>query len=533
MGNKKVLVADAISPRGVEALAAGGDLIVDVRTGLKEPGLLEIIPEYAGLVVRSQTKVTGKVIEAAGALKAIGRAGVGVDNVDVEAATRRGIIVMNTPGGNTVSTAEHAFSLLVSIARNIPQADASVKAGKWDRKSFEGVELSGKTLGILGMGRIGTEIARRGIAFGMRPIAYDPYLSPSRARSLQVELFEDLNEVLARADFVTLHMPMTGETKHLLDRDRLARMKKGARVVNCARGGLIDEVALYDALQSGQIAAAALDVFEVEPPPTDFPLRQLKNVVFTPHLGASTLEAQESVGIEIAEAIRSVLIEGVIRNAVNVPNLDAKTLAIIGPYLDLGEKLGRFLRQVSPRRCEKLHINYSGKVNQAETSPISRYVLKGFLEEVGGQEVNQVNVTSLAQTLGLKIVETRESATGEFNDLVELRAYFGDEESSVAGTFVGSSGRIVRINDRYVEALLVGVLLVLENDDVPGIVGQVGTVLGEHHVNIADMSLSRDKLGGKALTVLNLDSAPAEEILQALLANPAIKNARVVRVSGA
>jgi D-3-phosphoglycerate dehydrogenase / 2-oxoglutarate reductase len=533
MGNKKVLVADPISPRGVEALAVGGDLIVDVRTGLKEPELLQIIPEYAGLVVRSQTKVTAKVIEAARTLKAIGRAGVGVDNVDVDAATRRGIIVMNTPGGNTVSTAEHAFSLLVSIARNIPQADASVKAGKWDRKSFEGVELNGKTLGILGMGRIGTEIARRGIAFGMRPIAYDPYLSPSRARSLQVELFEDLNEVLARADFVTLHMPMTGETKHLLDRDRLARMKKGARVVNCARGGLIDEAALYDALQSGQIAAAALDVFEVEPPQPDFPLLQLKNVVFTPHLGASTLEAQESVGIEIAEAIRSVLIEGVIRNAVNVPNLDAKALAIIGPYLDLGEKLGRFLRQVSPRRCEKLHINYSGKVNQAETSPISRYVLKGFLEEVGGQEVNQVNVTSLAQTLGLKIVETRESATGEFNDLVELRAYFGDEESSVAGTFVGSSGRIVRINDRYVEALLVGVLLVLENDDVPGIVGQVGTVLGEHQVNISDMSLSRDKLGGKALTVLNLDSAPAEEILYALLANPAIKSAKVVRVSAA
>src|ERR1700736_1548491 len=289
MDRLKVLVADSISSKGIDLLSEGGQLLVDLKTGLKEDDLLGIVADYSAIVVRSQTKATAKVIDAAKQLKVVGRAGVGVDNVDVEAATRRGIIVMNTPGGNTVSTAEHAFSLLVSIARNIPQADASVKAGKWDRKSFEGVELNGKTLGILGMGRIGTEIARRGIAFGMRPIAYDPYLSPSRARSLQVELFEDLNEVLARADFVTLHMPMTGETKHLLDRDRLARMKKGARVVNCARGGLIDEVALYDALQSGQIAAAALDVFEVEPPPTDFPLRQLKNVVFTPHLGASTL----------------------------------------------------------------------------------------------------------------------------------------------------------------------------------------------------------------------------------------------------
>src|ERR1700726_1392624 len=274
MGNKKVLVADAISPRGVEALAAGGDLIVDVRTGLKEPELLEIIPKYSGIVVRSQTKVTAPIINAATRLRAIGRAGVGVDNVDVEAATRRGIIVMNTPGGNTVSTAEHAFSLLVSIARNIPQADASVKAGKWDRKSFEGVELHGKTIGIFGMGRIGTEVARRVMAFGMRAIAYDPYLSSSRARSLQVELFEDLDQVLAQSDFVTMHMPLTAETKHLINADRIAKMKRGARIVNCARGGLIDEQALLEALQSGQIAAAALDVYETEPPPADFALRE-------------------------------------------------------------------------------------------------------------------------------------------------------------------------------------------------------------------------------------------------------------------
>ena len=293
---------------------------------------------------------------------------MGVDNVDVDAATRRGVIVMNTPGGNTVSTAEHAFSLLVSIARNIPQAHASMKAGKWDRKSFEGVELHGKTIGIFGMGRIGTEVARRVMAFGMRAIAYDPYLSPSRARSLQVELFEDLDQVLAQSDFVTMHMPLTAETKHLMNADRIAKMKRGARIVNCARGGLVDEKALFDALQSGQIAAAALDVYETEPPPAEFPLRTLSNIVFTPHLGASTAEAQESVGIEIAEAIRSVLLEGVIRNAVNVPNIDAKTLAVIAPYLAFGEKLGRFLRQVAPKRCEMLSINYSGKVNEFETS---------------------------------------------------------------------------------------------------------------------------------------------------------------------
>lgn len=530
MDKPKVLVADSISPKGVELLESGGQLLVEVRTGLKENELLAVAAEFSAIVVRSQTKITSKVIEAAKQLKVVGRAGVGVDNVDVDAATRRGVIVMNTPGGNTVSTAEHAFSLLVSIARNIPQADASVKAGKWDRKSFEGVELHGKTIGIFGMGRIGTEIARRVIAFGMRAIAYDPYLSPSRARSLQVELFEDLDQVLAQSDFVTMHMPLTAETKHLINADRIAKMKRGARIVNCARGGLIDEQALFEALQSGQIAAAALDVYETEPPPADFALRALPNVVFTPHLGASTAEAQESVGIEIAEAIRSVLLEGVIRNAVNVPNIDAKTLAVIAPYLAFGEKLGRFLRQVAPKRCEMLSINYSGRVNEFETSPISRYILKGFLEEAGGGEVNPVNATSLAATLGLKTVETKDSAAGEFTDLVDLQAVGHGETVSVAGTFIGASPRIVRINGRHVEARSVGVLLLLENHDVPGIVGQIGTVLGAHSVNIANMSLSRDHRGGEVLTVLNLDSVPDETIIESILTNPNIRSAKVVKL---
>jgi D-3-phosphoglycerate dehydrogenase / 2-oxoglutarate reductase len=361
-------------------------------------------------------------------------------------------------------------------------------------------------------------------------VAYDPYLSPSRARSLQVELFDDLDEVLVRADFLTLHLPITPDTKHLINTERLAKMKKGVRVVNCARGGLIDERALAEALKSGHVAAAALDVFEVEPPPAELPLRSLPNVVFTPHLGASTVEAQESVGIEIAEAIRSVLLEGVIRNAVNVPNVDAKTLALIGPYLDFGEKLGRFLRQIAPKRCENLRINYSGKVNESDTAPISRYILKGFLEEAGGEEVNQVNASALAQNLGLNVTETRESVTGEFTDLVEVEASAGHETVSVAGTFIGASPRVVTINGRHVEARPRGVLLLLENSDVPGIVGQIGTLLGDRRVNIANMSLSRDHVGGEALTVLNLDSAPSQEIIEAILKNPNIRSAKVIEL---
>jgi D-3-phosphoglycerate dehydrogenase / 2-oxoglutarate reductase len=528
----KVLVADPVSQRGLDEIATGGELEVVVKTDMSESDLIKVIPEFSALVVRSQTKVTAAVLEAAKKLRVVGRAGVGVDNVDIHTATNRGIIVMNTPGGNTISTAEHAFSLLVSIARAIPQADASVRAGKWDRQRYEGVELYNKTLGVLGMGRVGTEIARRAIAFGMRVIAYDPYLSASRARSLQVELIEQIDELIPLCDFLSLHMPLTEETHHILNERRLALCRKGVRIVNCARGGLIDEAALARALRNGHVAAAALDVFEIEPPPADFPLRELENIVFTPHLGASTAEAQENIGIEIAQAIRAALLEGEIRNAVNMPSMDAKTAAIVKPYLTLGDKLGRFA-QLAPNRNDRIVITYGGKaVELPSNDAVTRSVLTGFLKHTGGEEVNSVNVRSVASARGIAVEEVKSTEQTDFNEWLHVAIWSGDSKVSLGGTFFGARNepRIVRVNSNPVEATPSGVILILENHDVPGIVGRIGTILGAHKVNIASMSLSRNEAGGKALTLLNLDSAPGREVLSRLLESGDIFSARVIQL---
>jgi D-3-phosphoglycerate dehydrogenase / 2-oxoglutarate reductase len=530
MNAPRVLIADSIAQRGIEELSRDNSLDVVVQTGLSENELVDLIADFNALVVRSETKVTAKVLNAGTRLRVVGRAGVGVDNVDVETATRRGIVVLNAPGGNTVSTAEHAFSLLLSVARKIPQADASMRSGNWNRKDFQGIELYNKTLGIIGMGRIGSELSRRAIAFGMRVLAYDPYLSPSRARGLQVELIDELDDLLASADFISLHTPLTNETRHILDATRLQRTKRGVRIINCARGGLIDETALASALQDRHVAAAALDVFETEPLPLDSPLRSAPNLILTPHLGASTAEAQESVGIEIAQSVRAALLEGTIRNAVNMPNLDAKTLAIIGPHLRFGEKLGRFLSQVAPRRVEQLNINYSGKVNEVDTTAITRAILKGFLHAAGGAEVNEVNAPAFAESLGLKINETRLSAPGDYTDLLELSAVAEGKTVSVGGAFFGATPRIVSINSRPVEARPHGVVLVLENTDRPGMVGRIGTLLGSHGVNIATMSLSRNQAGGTALTVLNLDTAPDDALLAEIRASDDIHSAQVIEL---
>jgi D-3-phosphoglycerate dehydrogenase / 2-oxoglutarate reductase len=528
----KILAADGVSPTGIALLSESPHFEVQIGNpkGLKEDELIAEIGNYDALIVRSQTKVTAKALEAATRLKVIGRAGVGVDNVNVEAATERGIVVMNTPGGNTISTAEHTFSLLLSLARKIPQAHASIVAGKWDRKSFEGTELCGKTLGIVGMGRIGGEVARRAIAFGMNVIAYDPYLVPSRARSLQVELADDLGALLARADFITVHMPLTSETNKIIGADAIAKCKKGVRIVNCARGGLVDEAALLAALQSGQVAGAALDVYEKEPPPDDFPLRALPNVVLTPHLGASTAEAQESVGVEIAQAISEFLVNGIINNAVNAPSVDLRTLEVLRPYLTLGEKLGRLLSQIAPNRLEKLEVRYTGKVSEVETVPVTRAVIKGLLSKTSEVVVNEVNAPRAAQNLGLAVTESKRVESSDYTDLITVEASKGDSKYEVAATIVGVRPRIVRINGHNLEAMPEGVLMIVENRDRPGMVAWIGTLLAKAQINIAGMALSRGETGGNALSVYNLDSMPSLELVKEIEAGEGILSLQVAQL---
>lgn len=523
MANYRVLVSDPISEKGVEALAKADGLEVDVKTGLSPEELLQVIGDYHGLVVRSQTTVTPEVFAAAKNLKVIGRAGVGVDNIDRNAATDHGVVVMNTPSGNTVSTAEHAFSLMLSLARNIPQAHASILAGKWDRKSFTGVEMNGKRLAILGMGRIGTEFAKRAQAFGMEVVAYDPFLTAARAKSLKVELAESPDDALRGADVVTLHIPMTPDTKHILNKERLSLMNPGALIVNCARGGLVDEAAAKELLDSGHLAGIALDVYEVEPPPEGFALLDAKKCVFTPHLGASTAEAQENVGIEVAEQVRDYLVSGEIRNAVNMPNLDSRTLESVGPYLELASSLGKLISKIGPAQCDQLQVSYLGPVSELDTELITRMVLTGYLAAAHNDaQVNLVNAPAVAKSLGLEVGESKVALATNCTELIEVTVVKGGETCRVAGTFYGKSGRIVHISDHNVEISYSGRFLFVENDDRPGIVGIVGGSLGESQVNIANMALSRSKNDQRAVTVIEVDTEPPAALIEKLQATPGI-----------
>ena len=526
----KIVVADRIAASGVKYLQRQDDFEVVEAYGSSPEEVLQLARDASAIVVRSETRITAEVIDAAPELKVVGRAGVGVDNIDIEAASQKGVVVMNAPGGNTVATAELTFTHILCGARQIAQADASMKAGKWDRKLFGGVEVFHKTLGILGLGRIGSEIASRAQAFGMRVLAHDPYLAPARAEEMGVELL-DLDAVFAEADFITVHMPLTEGTRNLIDKAALAKMRKGVRIFNCARGGIINQEDLVEAIQSGRVAYAGLDVYEKEPLPGKSELRGMQNLVLTPHLGASTREAQESVGQEIAHSLAEALRGGVFRNALNMPSVDRKTLQALGPYFHLGENLGNFLQQIAPDQVKKLRITYFGRIVALDANPLTRNILKGYLKNISGENANSVNAPILLQQLGVENEVVKSNEARDYYDLILLEAETGDgRRYSVEGTVIGKAmlPRIVAINGRYVEAPPEGIMLLVENRDVPGIVGAIGTVLGQDGVNIAAMSLSRNRLGGLALNVVNLDSRPSDEAFQRILSSDSIESALVV-----
>ncbi len=528
----KVLVADKISPKGVAFLRQQPGFEVVEAYGSSPEKVLELVKDVHAIAVRSETKITAEVFKAAPLLKVVGRAGVGVDNVDVEAATNHGVVVMNTPAGNTIATAELTFTHILCGARPVPQAAASMKAGQWDRKSFSGIELFKKTLGIVGLGRIGGEVAKRAQAFGMRVLAYDPYLAPSRAKAMQVEGVT-LDELLKQSDYITVHMPLTDDTHYMIDEAAFEKCKKGLRIFNCARGGIIKESALIAALKSGKVAAAGLDVFEDEPLANDSEFRTLPNVVLTPHLGASTAEAQESVGIEIAEQIADVLNGGIIRNAVNVPSIDAAALKILGPYLDLGAKLGTLVQQIAPQQIAQLNITYWGKLIDLDANAVTRAIERGFLRRISGEEVNFVNAPVLLARLGVRAQVIKSTDDSGYTELIQVEAVAPDGATySAAGTLIGkgNQSRIVGINGREVEVAADGKLLVLENVDQPGMVGTIGTILGTAKVNIADMSLSRLMPGGTAYMVVRVDSEPSEAARKEIKGHPAIKMAKFVQL---
>ncbi len=528
----KVLVADKISPKGVAYLRQQPGIEVVEAYGSSPEKVLELVRDVHAIAVRSETKITAAVFAAAPLLKVVGRAGVGVDNVDVEAATQHGVVVMNTPAGNTIATAELTFTHLLCGARPVPQAAASMRAGQWDRKSFSGIELFRKTLGIVGLGRIGGEVAKRAQAFGMRVLAFDPYLAPSRAKAMQVEGVT-LDELLRQADYITVHMPLTEDTKYMIDEAAFAKCRKGVRIFNCARGGIIKESALLAALKSGQVAAAGLDVFEDEPLAKDSEFRTLPNVTLTPHLGASTAEAQESVGIEIAEQIADVLNGGIIRNAVNMPSMDANAVKVLGPYLDLGAKLGTLVQQIGPAQIATVRITYWGKIVELDVNAVTRSIQRGFLRRISGESVNFVNAPSTLERLGVRAEVVKSTDDSGYTDLIKVEAVAGDGTvSSASGTLIGKGNqpRIIEINGREVEVVADGKLLVLENLDVPGMVGQVGTILGNDGVNIADMSLSRLTPGGTAYMVVRVDHEPSEAARKVIKGHASIRLAKFVQL---
>jgi D-3-phosphoglycerate dehydrogenase len=515
--NIRILVSDDVSESGLQPLRAAGFDVVK-KTGLSKAELIEALTDCEGLIVRSETKVTADILEGVSSLRVIGRAGVGVDNIDVPAATKRGVVVMNAPDGNTITTAEHTIAMLVSLARSVPQASASLKSGKWERKKFIGVELQGKTLGILGLGRIGRVVASRARAMGMTIVAYDPFIAQEQARDLEIEL-APLDEVYSRADFLTVHTPLTAETRGLIDREVLAKMKTGARIINCARGGLVDEEALAEAIKSGAIAGAAVDVFTQEPPPSDHPLLALDQVIVTPHLGASTTEAQEGVAFTVAEQMRDYLTTGALKGAVNVPMVGLKELNLMQPYVALAEQLGRFQAQLVDKPVSEVRIEFAGEIVDVDAAPVTRGFLSGLLRDVSAR-VNVVNAFLIADERGIKVTTTYVRTSGDKTPAIHTEIRADNSSQSLAGNLLAygqtREGRITEIDGFHLEAVPHGHLLVMRNRDVPGVIGSVGTILGQNGVNISRFHLGRHAPGGEAMAVIEVDAPLNKETLQAL-----------------
>lgn len=525
----KVLVTDPISQQGIEILKKGG-LAVDVKTKLSPEVLLREIGEYDGLIIRSGTQVTSEVIDAANKLKVIGRAGSGLDNVDLTAATKRGIAVMNTPGGNTITTAELTMAMIASLARLIPQANASVKAGKWGKGRFMGMELYNKTLGIIGVGQIGSYVARMAQGWMMNVIGYDPYLLPENAAKMGVELVQ-LPELHRRADIISIHVPLTSETRGLINADAIRQMKNGVRIVNCARGGIVDEVALYEALKSGKVAGAACDVFEKEPVDPKNPLLSLENFICTPHIGAATTEAQENVALAVAEQVVDFLVRGIVRNAVNIPSVSAELLPKIQPYLVLAEKLGSFQAQRYEGALESVVIEYRGEVTALSTAPITIAALKGLLTPILEEPVNYVNAPIIAKERGIEVKEVKSNDAGDFASQVLLRVKAGNKEGTVAGILYNrKEPRIVEIDSLEMEVIPEGYMLMLTNNDQPGVIGNLGSLLGDHQINISRLQLGREKPGGQAISVFGIDTAASQDLLAKIKKLPNILSVRQIKL---
>ena len=530
----RVLVSDPIAEAGIGRLREVAE--VDVRTGLPPDELRSIIGEYDALAVRSETKVTADILAAARNLRIIGRAGVGVDNIDVKAATERGIVVVNSPEGNTIAAAELTVAMLLSLARSIPQGDASLKQGKWERKKFVGTEVYGKTVGVIGLGKIGGEVARRLRAFEMKVIAYDPFATEEKAAGYGATLVS-LDEIYRSSDFITFHVPLNDATRGMVGRDQLGAMKAGVRIVNCARGGIVDEGALAEAIQSGQVSGAAFDVFGKEPVDPENPLLKLSQCVLTPHLGASTEEAQVNVAIDIAEQIVDVLKGKPARAAVNMPSLSAEALAQAQPYLTLGQKIGSLHTQLARdlsgagRPIESVEIALQGDFEGIPTGPITRSVLAGLLGPILSDPVNMVNAPVLAAARGLKVTESQSATSAEYNEMLTVRAVFPDGQRTICGTVFGKNElRIVHIDGYHVDIAPEGTMVLTQHTDRPGIIGKVGTLLGDRGANIAGMNVGREKIGGRALMVLMVDNSINEDLMAQIRAIPGMETAQQVQL---